>query len=265
MSTSRDSGWARCCPQDLGSTEPEASARRIRCVCHSRRILADVSGGGMIVGWNKLRADPAIRTGVDSRLPELRGACSNLRPKIKSSLTRRVTRSELARVALPHRPEFGEQSNAGRRLCTTHSATFRKSPASTRAGELSASRTSRIFPSRRAFARLSTRRSFSVSGTSRSLVWRLRFTPEPTTRDSSTRSASSTTRSVTSGSSAVTLDSAKSSIITVPKFCWFQRCCTTSGTGRSVILSKICRCRSCRLTKPTPPSTSAPNANSRRF
>jgi len=34
---------------------------------------------GMTVGWNKLRAVPAIRTGFDTRMPELRGACSSLR------------------------------------------------------------------------------------------------------------------------------------------------------------------------------------------
>jgi hypothetical protein len=30
------------------------------------------------VGWNKLSAVPAIQTGFDSQLPELRGACSSL-------------------------------------------------------------------------------------------------------------------------------------------------------------------------------------------
>jgi hypothetical protein len=36
---------------------------------------------GMTVGWNKLRAVAAIQADFDSRLPELRGACSSLRKK----------------------------------------------------------------------------------------------------------------------------------------------------------------------------------------
>ena len=39
----------------------------------------------MKVGWNKLRAVPAIRTGYDSRLPEQRGACSSLRKNTTST------------------------------------------------------------------------------------------------------------------------------------------------------------------------------------
>jgi hypothetical protein len=34
--------------------------------------------GSVTVGWNKLRAVPALRTFFDSRLPELRCACSSL-------------------------------------------------------------------------------------------------------------------------------------------------------------------------------------------
>jgi hypothetical protein len=37
---------------------------------------------GVTVGWNKLRAVPAIQLGFDSRLPELRRACSSLRERI---------------------------------------------------------------------------------------------------------------------------------------------------------------------------------------
>jgi len=41
---------------------------------------------GVAVGWNKLRAVPAIQTGFASRLPELRGACSSLRKRIDAVL-----------------------------------------------------------------------------------------------------------------------------------------------------------------------------------